>query len=97
MEAAFQENAPTGSTGSSTLLSTASNSASPLPSALATSQEAISSRSWLGLLGVLALIMARIVPAVLYWAATFTSITLPTLLFKLFSTSLTFTMNFTTL
>ncbi|EGC45394.1 patatin-like phospholipase domain-containing protein [Histoplasma capsulatum var. duboisii H88] len=39
----------------------------------------------------------HIVPSVLYWAITFTTITLPTWLFTLFSMSLTFTMNFTTL
>ena len=36
-------------------------------------------------------------PHVLYWIITFTSITLPTWLFTLFSTRLTFTVNFTTL
>ncbi|PGG97953.1 lysophospholipase NTE1 [Blastomyces parvus] len=39
----------------------------------------------------------HIVPGVLYWVITFTTITLPTWLFTLFSMSLTFTMNFTTL
>ena len=39
----------------------------------------------------------RWMPAILYWIVTFTTITLPTWLFTLFSTSLTFTMNFTTL
>ena len=33
----------------------------------------------------------------LIWIITFSTITLPTVLFALFSTSLTFTMNFTTL
>ncbi|KAJ5550266.1 Acyl transferase/acyl hydrolase/lysophospholipase [Penicillium sp. DV-2018c] len=37
------------------------------------------------------------IPSVLYWVITFTTITLPTWLFTLFSMSLTFTMNFTTL
>lgn len=97
MDASFYGDAPTRPTGSSSFLSTASTSASPLPSALATAQEGSPSRSWLGLLGVLALLLARLVPAILYWVVTFTSITLPTLLFKLFSTTLTFTMNFTTL
>lgn len=40
---------------------------------------------------------ARLIPAVLLWIITFTTITLPTVLFTLFSTSLTFTMNATTL
>ncbi|KAJ6091578.1 hypothetical protein N7467_003547 [Penicillium canescens] len=37
------------------------------------------------------------IPSVLYWVITFSTITLPTWLFTLFSMSLTFTMNFTTL
>lgn len=36
-------------------------------------------------------------PVALLWLITFTTITLPTWLFTLFSMSLTFTMNFTTL
>ncbi|KAN0070974.1 hypothetical protein V8E54_011139 [Elaphomyces granulatus] len=39
----------------------------------------------------------HVVPSFLYWVITFTTITLPTWLFTLFSMSLTFTMNFTTL
>ena len=69
----------------------------PHVSALANIPQAATSRSWLGLIGVLALLFARVIPALLYWLVTFTSITLPTFLFNLFSTSLTFTMNFTTL
>ncbi|KAK1140145.1 phosphatidylcholine and lysophosphatidylcholine phospholipase [Aspergillus melleus] len=38
-----------------------------------------------------------VIPSVLYWVITFSTITLPTWLFTLFSMSLTFTMNFTTL
>lgn len=41
--------------------------------------------------------MFRLIPSLLYWMMTFTSITLPTSLFTLFSTSLTFTLNATTL
>ncbi|KAJ9637956.1 uncharacterized protein PV06_04537 [Exophiala oligosperma] len=37
------------------------------------------------------------IPGALFWLITFTTITLPTWLFTLFSMSLTFTMNFTTL
>ncbi|KAL2868971.1 lysophospholipase [Aspergillus lucknowensis] len=37
------------------------------------------------------------IPSILYWIITFSTITLPTWLFTLFSMSLTFTMNFTTL
>ncbi|KAL4890574.1 lysophospholipase nte1 [Aspergillus ambiguus] len=39
----------------------------------------------------------QVIPSILYWAITFSTITLPTWLFTLFSMSLTFTMNFTTL
>lgn len=39
----------------------------------------------------------QVVPSVLYWVITFCTITLPSWLFTLFSMSLTFTMNFTTL
>jgi len=37
------------------------------------------------------------IPGVLFWLVTFVTITLPTWLFTLFSMSLTFTLNFTTL
>ena len=53
--------------------------------------------SWLGLVGYVLLAMVRGIPGILIWIITFTTITLPTVLFALFSTSLTFTMNFTTL
>ncbi|KAL9625705.1 MAG: hypothetical protein Q9160_000024 [Pyrenula sp. 1 TL-2023] len=45
----------------------------------------------------LLVLLLNIIPGVLYWLITFTTITLPTWLFTLFSMSLTFTMNFTTL
>ena len=38
----------------------------------------------------------REIPGILYWLITFSTITLPTWLFTLFSMSLTFTMSFTT-
>ena len=66
-------------------------------SELANSVEVSSSSSWLGLLGRMILPMARVIPGILYWIITFATITLPTVLFTLFSTSLTFTMNMTTL
>lgn len=56
-----------------------------------------SSRSNTRLLGRVILAILKVIPGVLYWAITFTTITLPTWLFTLFSMSLTFTMNFTTL
>jgi len=41
--------------------------------------------------------LVTFIPGALLWIITFTTITLPTWLFTLFSMSLTFTMNFTTL
>lgn len=49
---------------------------------------------WIGWVFTLAF---QLVPRALYWLITFSTITLPTWLFTLFSMSLTFTMNFTTL
>lgn len=49
--------------------------------------------STFGLFGRVVLSMLSVLPSVLYWM----TYTLPTLLFTLFSMSLTFTMNFTTL
>jgi len=54
-------------------------------------------RSWLGMFGRMTLVLIKVVPGILYWIITFTTITMPTFLFTLFSTSLTFTMNATTL
>lgn len=50
-----------------------------------------------GALGRFVLFVLRIIPGILVWLITFTTITLPTWLFTLFSTTLTFTMNATTL
>ncbi|ODH14056.1 lysophospholipase NTE1 [Paracoccidioides brasiliensis] len=47
--------------------------------------------------GRLFFLIFQVIPSVLYWIITFSTITLPTCLFTLFSMSLTFTMNFTTL
>jgi hypothetical protein len=41
--------------------------------------------------------LVTFLPGALFWLITFATITLPTWLFTLFSMSLTFTMNFTTL
>jgi lysophospholipid hydrolase len=43
------------------------------------------------------LAVLRVIPGLLYNIITFTSITLPTWLFTLFSMSISFTLNFTTL
>ncbi|KAF2843114.1 lysophospholipase NTE1 [Patellaria atrata CBS 101060] len=65
-------------------------------SAVATMAKQQSSSSF-GLLGRIILAGLRVVPSMLLWIITFTTITLPTWIFTLFSMSLTFTMNFTTL
>ncbi|KAI9757784.1 MAG: phosphatidylcholine and lysophosphatidylcholine phospholipase [Chaenotheca gracillima] len=49
------------------------------------------------LVGRFLLFTIRVIPGLLFWIVTFTTITLPTWLLRLFSMSLTFTMNFTTL
>ena len=53
--------------------------------------------TWLGWLGHGLLLMVKAVPGALVWLIGFSTITLPAFLFTLFSTSLTFTMNATTL
>lgn len=55
------------------------------------------SQSSLGLLGNLVLGLITMLPSILYWTITFTTITLPTWLFTFLSTSLTLTVNMTTL
>ncbi|TVY17215.1 Lysophospholipase NTE1 [Lachnellula arida] len=77
-----------------------SASSAPLASATAVAvlaEQANSERSWLGSLGRMIFYLITIIPGILYWVITFTTITIPTLLFTLFSTSLTVTMNATTL
>ncbi|KAI9845568.1 MAG: phosphatidylcholine and lysophosphatidylcholine phospholipase [Sclerophora amabilis] len=76
-------------------LSSAGAGATPSPDPTALDSHATASLT--GLIGQLILFTFRLIPGILYWAITFTSITVPTWLFTLFSTSLTFTMNFTTL
>lgn len=83
------------------VLNTASNAAAVAQAsatALSIPDDVVSSpTSWLGWLGHATLAIVRVIPGILIWIITFTTITLPTVLFALFSTSLTFTMNFTTL
>lgn len=50
-----------------------------------------------GWIGWVLTLVFQVIPRGLYWLVTFSTITLPTWLFTLFSMSLTFTMNFTTL
>ncbi|KAK8051220.1 Lysophospholipase NTE1 [Apiospora rasikravindrae] len=56
-----------------------------------------SSFSWLGLIGKIILFIIHVLSTILYWSLKLTTISFPTLLFQLFSTSLTVTMNATTL
>ncbi|KAI2636174.1 patatin-like phospholipase [Xylaria nigripes] len=53
--------------------------------------------SWLGLVAKLILFILHILSTILYWGLKLTTISVPTLLFTFFSTSLTVTMNATTL
>ncbi|PBP24046.1 putative Lysophospholipase NTE1 [Diplocarpon rosae] len=53
--------------------------------------------SWFGSLRETVLFMIKVIPGILYWIIRVSTITIPSFLFTLFSTSLTFTMNATTL
>ncbi|KAF2500761.1 patatin-domain-containing protein [Lophium mytilinum] len=75
--------------------SAATISSTSLPVVFKTTEVAPSSN--MGLLGRVILSILRVIPSILYWLITFTTITLPTWLFTLFSMSLTLTLNFTTL
>ncbi|KAH9909060.1 hypothetical protein F4778DRAFT_715103 [Xylariomycetidae sp. FL2044] len=55
------------------------------------------SSSWLGLIARFILFILHILSTILYWSLKLTTISFPTLLFTFFSTSLTVTMNATTL
>lgn len=77
-----------------TNVSVASTSAAS--AALAATRD-LSSLSTFGLFGRVILSILKVIPGVLYWIGAFATITVPTWLFTLFSTSLTFTLNFTTL
>ncbi|PYH49831.1 lysophospholipase [Aspergillus saccharolyticus JOP 1030-1] len=61
----------------------------PVPPAIPTTM--------VGWIGWVFSVLFQVIPGVLYWLVTFSTITVPTWLFTLFSMSLTFTMNFTTL
>jgi hypothetical protein len=85
--------------GSLTKLPGAMNTTMPSAMALANTtatEQAHGQRSWLGMFVQLIFFLIKLVPGILYWLITFTTITLPTFLFTLFSTSLTVTMNATT-
>ncbi|KAI1478400.1 lysophospholipase NTE1 [Daldinia eschscholtzii] len=59
--------------------------------------DAQGSSSWLGLIARLVLYILHMLSAILYWGLKLTTISVPTILFTLFSTSWTVTMNATTL
>ncbi|KAF2111609.1 neuropathy target esteras-like protein [Lophiotrema nucula] len=89
---------PAMSLASSSVAALAASPSSAIEAAVSTLQAAeTASPSTFGLLGRVILTILRVIPGFLYWIITFTTITLPTWLFTLFSMSLTFTMNFTTL
>ncbi|EGY20807.1 Lysophospholipase NTE1 [Verticillium dahliae VdLs.17] len=86
--------------GPSGLASIIKASTAPLPSALTRAQEVVAthgSSSWLGFFAWLIIAILQLVSSVLYWTIRLATITVPTLLFQLFSTSWTVTMNATTL
>ncbi|KAI9836080.1 MAG: phosphatidylcholine and lysophosphatidylcholine phospholipase [Sarea resinae] len=89
----------TTTTPSSEILSSITNAAfSARESIIASARQSVDTHdSFFGLLGRLIIALFRLIPSILYWLVTFSTITLPTWLFTLFSTSLTVTMNFTTL
>ncbi|KAI0548274.1 patatin-like phospholipase [Xylaria curta] len=90
-----------GPTGLSNAVSSAMASSTTTAAAvLARAQHAAqteSPSSWLGLIARLLFFIFHILSTILYWSLKLTTISVPTLLFTLFSTSLTVTMNATTL
>lgn len=85
------------SEASSSLQHNASSTLSPAAATSVTALAQPAHQSTLGMLGGLAFGLFTIVPSVLYWIISFVTLTLPTWLFTFLSTSLTFTMNMTTL
>ena len=72
----------------------------PLSSAVAVASDVANSHgssSWLGFFASLVLWILQLVSTLLYYAIKLATISIPTLLYTLFSTSLTVTMNATTL
>jgi lysophospholipid hydrolase len=74
----------TGSTSATSVVSTIAATAAPQASTF-------------GMIGGLILGLFTVVPSLLYWIISFVTLTLPAWLFSFLSTSLTFTMNMTTL
>jgi lysophospholipid hydrolase len=76
--------------------------ASAIPSAVVQANETAVGQveiqgSWAWSLARIITFLIKVFPGILFWIITFTTITLPTFLFTLLSTSLTVTMNATTL
>jgi lysophospholipid hydrolase len=89
-------------TVSSAMESLASSMASSMPSTAAlvngTTMEHMEVQSyWAWSFARMIMFLIKVFPGILFWIITFTTITLPTFLFTLLSTSLTVTMNATTL
>lgn len=79
------------------LVSGAVSSLNPNVNLSASTDAATDARFAFTMLGGLLLGILTIVPSVLYWTVSFVTLTLPAWLFTFLSTSLTFTMNMTTL
>ncbi|KLU82716.1 lysophospholipase NTE1 [Magnaporthiopsis poae ATCC 64411] len=71
--------------------------ATELVSASAMAVEQQMSGSWLGVFGSITLFVFQLLSSIIYWALRITTFSVPSLLFAIFSTSLTITMNATTL
>lgn len=87
-------------TAVTTAVGTSDRHPNPLSSAVAVASDvanAHSSSSWLGMFARLVLWILQFISMVLYYAIKLATISVPTLLYTLFSTSLTVTMNATTL
>jgi lysophospholipid hydrolase len=89
-------------TVSSAIESLASTMPSAMPSAAAlvngtTMEQMEVQGSWVWSFARMIIFLIKVFPGILFWVITFTTITLPTFLFTLLSTSLTVTMNATTL
>ncbi|KAI1074939.1 lysophospholipase NTE1 [Whalleya microplaca] len=90
--------APSGSMAISQAASSILNASSTaVASAVTQADEVAGSSSWLGLFARLILFILHMLSTILYWSLKLTTISVPTLLFTLFSTSWTVTMNATTL
>ena len=91
------DEASTASSSLTAFLDTLYESQIPQATTVAVSTERVAHSTWLQWLGYGLFSMARAVPGALVWIIAFATITLPAFLFNLASTSLTFTMNATTL